>query len=489
MMMRKDSRFVTLRGNIASLSGGSLRANGGGLFLVATGIANLASFGFHLATSRLLGPAGYGTLGSLLGLVTAAALPSSAVQAAIGRRVALHQGQDQASTSPISAPPPAILRGALAGLACGLAVALLTPLVDDFLNLADPVPALLLAITVGLTVASIAPGGVLLGALRFRALALALTLGALSRLAFGSLLVGLGYRLTGATAGSMLGAAVSLACLLWPFRPRRVAGTVPATEATPSSASAVPGAERDQWAVVGPTLLAIAALAGVSTFLGVDTALARHFLGPRAAGDYAAAATIARVGLFLPGSIALAVFPRLAATQRVEDQRRLLREALGLTALVAGAAATVLALEPRLLTGAFFGQAYRGAAGPLVVLASAGVAVGLGSVLVYFFLSRHSPLALSWWAALGTLVVLVFFAHRGPLLIAWETVCVSGATTVLLLLSSMRAVRPRRGAATRQDLQSVQHAPLTPREDRSARLSFESDSPLPEETGQVLGEV
>lgn len=429
---------------MATVSGRGLRADGGGLFLIATVLANLASFGFHLSTSRLLGPAGYGALGSLLGLVTAAALPASALQAAVAQRVAT--GPDPTARAD-QRLPWALRHGALAGLAAMAAVAVATPLVDRFLNLRNPVPALFLAGTVGLTVASIAPGGALLGRLRFRLLALALVLGSCTRLALGTLLVAAGTGVAGASAASMLGAAASLAGLCWPVRaelrsalgarrsadrPSRLLGNRPA---------------------LGSALLALAALAGVSTFLGVDTALARHFLAPGVAGDYAAAATVARVGLFLPGSIALAAFPRLAAAPGPAEQRRLLAEALGLTGLVAGISATLVACLPRLVVGTLFGVAYRAAAGPLEILVWAGAAVGVGSVLVYFFLARRSPLALSWWLALASLVGVVLLAHSGSRMIAWATLGVTASATMFLLAVAGKTVglparerRPHHGA-------------------------------------------
>jgi O-antigen/teichoic acid export membrane protein len=408
----------------------SLAADGGWAYLLATVLANAASFGFHLTTSRLLGPAGYGALMSLLGLVTAAALPVSALQAAVAQALAARR------------PPPtgvlrqALLRSWALALGCSVAVAAVSPFIDRFLNLTTPLPALLLAATVGLTVASVVPGGALLGSLQFKPLALALTLGGAIRLASGTGLVAAGLGVTGAAVASVLAAAVTLAVLCWPLRrwlrrPAHPDDSGPVEDPAPGAVLAVG---------VRAALLAVVALAGVSTFLGVDAALARHFLAPRLAGSYAAAATVARIGLFLPGSVALAAFPRLVAAADPAEARRLLGEALGLTALVGGVAAAIIAAVPHLVVATLFGGAYRAAAGPLTVLAAAGAVVGLATVLVYFFLSRRSVLAATWWFAVAGLTGVVLVSHRSPLAVAWATLGVTCAMALALLLAAAAAL-------------------------------------------------
>ncbi|MFC0081410.1 oligosaccharide flippase family protein [Aciditerrimonas ferrireducens] len=408
----------------------SLAADGGWAYLLATVLANAASFGFHLTTSRLLGPAGYGALMSLLGIVTAAALPVSALQAAVAQALASRR------------PPSAgalrqtLLRSWALALLCVLVLAAASPLIDRFLDLTTPLPALLLAATVGLTIASVVPGGALLGTLRFKPLAVALALGGAVRLASGTGLVAAGLGVSGAAGASVLAAGTTLAVLCWPLRRtlrRPVHGVDARLAGDPQPGEALTVGLR-------AALLAVVALAGVSTFLGVDAALARHFLAPRLAGAYAAAATVARIGLFLPGSIALAAFPRLAATADPAEARQLLGEALGLTALVGGVAAAVIAAVPHLLVGALFGRAYRAAAGPLVVLAAAGAVVGLATVLVYFFLSRRSVVSATWWFAVAGLTGAVLVSHRSPLAVAWATLGVTCAMALALLLAAVGAL-------------------------------------------------
>lgn len=192
------------------------------------------------------------------------------------------------------------------------------------------------------------------------------------------------------------------------------------------------------------------ALAGVSAFLGVDSLLARHYLSKVDAGYYVAAATAARVALFLPGAVAMTVFPRLAAARGMHRElRRLLADALALTALLSGGAAAVIAAFPHLVITVLFGSAYQPAAGPLALLSAAAAAMGLASVLVYFFLAERSVLATSCWVAVALLAAVVVTVHQGLDTIAWMTLVVTASMTAVMGAAALGQRHPERRVARR----------------------------------------
>lgn len=485
-------------------------------FFVATLAYNGGNFVFHMAMSRMLGPDRYGALGSLLGLVTVAVLPVSALQAAVTQSIATRR-------SPLAtrrwAPEPdqgAATGGVVAlrrpfAWTCGGAGALLVllvvlaPMVDRFVSLRSPIPLLLLGAYVATAVATIVPQGVLIGRLRFRPVAASLVVGSVVRLLSGVVLVGAGLGLDAAAAASALSGIASLGIVLWPMRgelagryaraggalltdptqlavvtdpasvvavvtdPAELAVVVDAAElAVPPDAartSRAPGTigSRRPAAVsipsrsakhhglglqAGPAFLAVTALAGVSAFLGIDSLLARHYLSRLDAGYYVAAATAARVALFLPGAVAMTVFPRLAAAHGDHAQvRRLLRHALVVTVVLSGGAALFIAAFPHLVIAVLFGSAYTPASGPLSILAAAAAAMGIASVLVYFFLAQRSLAATICWAAVALVTGLIVVVHDGLDTIAWITLGVTGAMTALMTAMAFGLRHPDRASS------------------------------------------
>lgn len=430
----------------------SLAANGGLGFFVATLAYNGGNFVFHMVMSRMLGPDRYGALGSLLGYVTVAVLPVSALQAAVTqsvaeRRSARHHPARQAGG--LSRP---LRRTALAAAVVMVLLLAVSPWADRFVDVGSPLPLLLLGTYVATSVCTIVPQGVLIGRLQFRPVAAALVAGSVVRLASGVGLVGAGFGLDGAAAASALAGIATLVVVVWPLRGelglggaagRRTDAALPAAVPVgddepliPDLPSVAQRVDRPRDSIelrAGPAMLAVVALAGVSAFLGVDSVLARHFLSRVDAGYYVAASTAARVALFLPGAVAMTAFPRLAAARGAHHEvRRLLLEALGLTAVLSGGAAAVIAAFPHLFIAVLFGSAYQSAAGPLAILSAAAAAMGLASVLVYFFLAERSVLATGCWVAVVALAGLVVALHRGLDTIAWLTLAVTGSMTVVM---------------------------------------------------------
>lgn len=384
---------------------------------VALGVVNVSNFAFNLLMSRLLGVAVYGALGSLLGLATVVAVASGGAQAAVTQVVAAGGGAGSSRIVGIGRP---LRWGLLAGAAAMVAVAAATPGITSFLHIRGTLPVVWLAVYLVPLVACLLPQGVLLGQLRFRAVALANVAGAGTRLLAGAALVEAGFGLSGAVAASTLGGALMLALLVWPLRHdvRRGPGT-------------------DQLRLrLRAAMLSLVAVAGYSLFLGVDSVLARHFLAPEASGYYVAALTAGRIALFLPGAVAVIAFPYFAAANRdgPDAARRHLRSALAVVGALGAVAAAVMVAVPGLVVTTLFGARYRPAAGDVGILAVAAAAVGLVNVLTYFYLSRRSRRSLTVWAGIAAAAAGIAVFHASPGTVATVMLAVSAAVLAALLV-------------------------------------------------------
>lgn len=397
---------------------------GGGIaLLVATVLSNGGNFLFAVVMSRLLGADRYGALGSIIGFLTVVTVLVAAAQLAVAQTVA---GPVSRRALALELRRPVVVAAAV-GLGGLLLTAVLSPLLEGFLHLSTPGPVLLLGLVLFPTIAAAVPAGVLLGRQRYGFVGASLAVGALARLGIGVALVAGGLGLGGALWASVVGQALAYGVLLWPLRGELLGPT----RGVPLSLQ------------LGTAGLSLVALSGLSAFTAVDSILARHFLPRVTAGHYVAAATAARIALFAPGAVALVAFPRFAAIAAGEEgERRLLGEALVVTATLSVGAAAVLIAFPHLVVSVLFGASYAPAVPMLRVLGTAGAALGILSLLVYYHQARSSVVAAcSWFGVAVAALVIIIGAHDSGAVIAW--VMVASTLSVLSVALATALWRPR----------------------------------------------
>ena len=373
--------------------------------MIATTGVNGFNFLFHFLISRLLGPSHYGALGAVLNVIAVLAVPLSAVQLAVTRAVASGVGKGRISLRGLTVKATVCGAGAMA------AIWVLSPLIDDFLNLKSPVANLAIGIWVPIAVVGAVLQGALLGEMRYVPVAVVLFFGGGAlRLASGALLVSAGFGIGGAVAATVIGQAFTASALL----------VVARREVFAKRSDAIRISLRD-------AVLSIAALAGYTTLTGIDVFLARHFLAPVAAGRYAAAAIAGHIALFLPGALVTVAFPRLASANAAGvSARKTLTETLGLVTAIALAAFAVLAGVPRVVIDVLFGPNYLGAASIVWIIALVSVLLSVISLLTYFHVARRSLAALYSWAGVALVWVLVAMLHGGMETIADCMLAASG---------------------------------------------------------------
>jgi glycosyltransferase involved in cell wall biosynthesis/O-antigen/teichoic acid export membrane protein len=392
---------------------------GGWSFVVATtGVSGL-NFLFHLLVSRPLGPSDYGALGAVLNVISVLAVPLGAVQLAVTQAVVSGAGQDRTSLRRLTA------KATLWGIGAMVAVLVLSPLMDGFLNLKSPATDLALGIWVPLAVVAAVLQGALLGELRFVPVAVATFVGGGAlRLASGALLVSAGFGLGGAVTATVIGQVFTTATLLLIAR----------REVFAKGLDPIRISLRD-------ATLSVVALAGYTTLTGIDTFLARHFLAPVDAGRYAAAAIAGHIAMFLPGALVTVAFPRLVAANATGiSARKTLTETLGLVTVIGLAALVVLAGVPGLVVDALFGPKYLAAASIVGVIGLISVLLSITSLLTYFHVARRSMAALCSWAGVALVWVLVAVLHGGMETIAYCMLAASGLVFAAASVPAFAAV-------------------------------------------------
>jgi O-antigen/teichoic acid export membrane protein len=175
---------------------------GSGVIAVALGLMNVSTYGFTIIAARLLGPAEYGALAALLGLLLVVNVASLGLQATGARRVSAHP--EDATTIESDILAATYRSAAIVGLACLAA----SPIVTLVLRLDSWVAAALIGVTaVPLTIMG-GQSGLLQGERRWLPLAGIYVAAGLGRVVLGLVCLVAFDDATGAMFGIALGAVV-----------------------------------------------------------------------------------------------------------------------------------------------------------------------------------------------------------------------------------------------------------------------------------------
>lgn len=356
---------------------------GGAGIAVAIMVMNVATYSFQMVAARILGPAQYGGVASLMALLLVVAVAQLGLQATAARRIS-------ATPDHVAQIERVILRVTYrASLVLGLLMLAVAPIVWKVLRLDSIVPALLVAVaTVPLTVLG-GQIGILQGERRWLALgAMYLTMG-VPRLVIGGLFISV--RPTEGAA--MAGVALSL------FLPVVLGYVLLRHPRVPGADSAA----NELRPTLRETMTNSVALLAFFVLSNADIVIARNTLDSHDAGLYAGGLILTKAVLFLPQFVVVVAFPSMATT---DERRTALLRSLGLVT-VAGVCGVIGAWLLSDVAMIFIGGAeYSDVQSRLWLYAVLGTLLSMLQLLVYSVLARQGTRSTYLvWVAVGVLVV------------------------------------------------------------------------------------
>jgi O-antigen/teichoic acid export membrane protein len=372
----------------------------------------------NIAFARVLSPASYGDLSSLLALSVVVAVPFTAAQTRVASRVAMYAAERNWERVQY------VVRNSVAHLTLLALIATMIycatiPLIVHLFHLQAVGPALSLAALIFVSYLFPALQGALQGLERWIAFGLVGLSIASARLLFGIPWALVGGGAGGALAGQAIGMLFCLSGLIWVLR-HHVRRT--------GNAAAWAGLRRRP-DVTG--VVAGAAYVFFAVIANFDVVLAKIFLPPREAGGYAALSTIGSVVTFLPAAVAVIIVPNAT---RAGDSPRERAHVLRLCALMVAAAASI-AIIPALLAPTFvvkvmFGTRYLANTSGVLPIVCAGGGLALLYLLVTYTVAIEDT-RWTWLLALGVAVqfISISFFHGSVTQVAGTQ-----AVTVFVLL-------------------------------------------------------
>jgi O-antigen/teichoic acid export membrane protein len=292
----------------------------GGLML-----ANAIAYLYHMAMARLLAPADYGVLVTLLSLSYVLAVLMRSFQAWVIKAVAATSGASDGQ-------PGAVFMIAMRTLVPLGAAALVghwlaSGWVATFLHLDTPTPVIVLGLYAFSSFIVPVPRGMLIGLGRLHMASLIYVLEPAVRLLAGIGLVAWGLRVNGAITGYAIGNLIVFAIALLPMRALLY-------RASPQAHPADNARMLDRY-----TLLVLIVNACLALISNIDQIAVKHFFSEQVAGNYAVAFLLGQIISMTTGSLGWVIFARAALLPPDDPRHRgLLMRGL----LVIGALASML---------------------------------------------------------------------------------------------------------------------------------------------------
>jgi O-antigen/teichoic acid export membrane protein len=145
----------------------------------------------------------------------------------------------------------------------------------------------------------------------------------------------------------------------------------------------------------------------------LDMLLVNYFFPAHEAGLYAAASILGKAVLYLPGGIALALFPMVAENHaRDEESSHLLLQALGLTLILCGIGATLYFLGGEWFVQLMYGEKYREAGKLLRFYGFSILPMSIVMVMEYYLIAKGRVLFAYLFMLIAPLqVVAVYYFH------------------------------------------------------------------------------
>lgn len=392
---------------------------------IAMAVAYAGTYLLAVVASRLLDNSQYGVFASLLAVLTVVTVPGFALQAVIARR---------AATSAI-ALREAIVIGLIVGVGCGALAMALLPALQDFLHLGGiSGMAAALGATLPLSVLS-AIQGWLQGRERFSALATVLLLAGGGKLLGGLVPLLLGGGADSSLVGiSVVTALVTLAAAASP----RLTGRRHASGAGP-----VLLIRQIPWSELGSAAIGFGGLLLLSN---LDLLLARHSLTGSASGHYAAATVVAKVALWIPQGVALAVLPRLAHDH---SRAAALRASIVMTVAFGVVSCLVMLAFGGVAMRVTFGPSYASLGSTAWIFALQGTALALTQLMVIADIAQRRRGVLTVILVAAVIETAAVFAV-GPTSIKGLITIAAITAVALAVIATLRQSRSCQWAASSQ---------------------------------------
>lgn len=395
--------------------------SGASIIFLSSQLASFLNFLFNLFMSRNLLPADYGTLVSLISLMTLSTLPASAVIPTIVNFGASYFAKKDFSMTRglfLKVTKPFLIFGVFA-----FAIFFIfTKTISQFLNIQNESLLILTGLSVLLSFVSIANIPLLQAKLEFTFISFLNIVTALLKLSLGILFVFVGFAVGGAMWALFLSSFIPYILTFIPLR------------FLLNTKMSSPHIGFDKLFTYGAP--AAFASFGLASFITTDILLVKHFFDPDLAGSYAVLSLLGRIIFFFSAPIATVMFPLITQKHtKNENFHEIFRLSLVLVLLSSAAITIFYFIYPEFVIRLSTKEAYLPVASYLGIFGVFVSTYSLLSITTNFYLSIKKTaifLPIIIGAILQTILIWVY--HQNFLQIILISLAIVSLLLFLLLV-------------------------------------------------------
>lgn len=316
-----------------------------GTVIITVGLmlSNVINYAFQAIMGRLLSPADYGTLNSLLSLSVIIGVPAGILSASL-----IKVSSELLARSDFRRLTYLFWRLVVYSLASGFAIFFIFLMIENslaaYLNIPDKSLILIFGLLMAIALFRVIPFAYLQGLLRFKGFAFSVTMQSVLRFIIPIIFIVAGYGLRGVLGGLVISGL--MAALL--------AVAVLKKNLTHLEKSDLSDFYRK---IILFSIPVFFIQFGMQALNNIDVIMVKKFFEPDMAGYYAGVVTMGKMFLFGAGTIVTVMFPIISNTfAKNEDTKPVFKQFLSFQVILIAAGLFVFNFFPKLITLIFFGE-------------------------------------------------------------------------------------------------------------------------------------
>jgi O-antigen/teichoic acid export membrane protein len=406
---------------------GSTLVKGSLLIFIANNAANFGNFLYNLFMGRLLGPEKYGELGAVLSVLVLAGVPLGILGLLVIKIVSAYWGKKDLSQvhSFYTFLTPKLLLG---GIAVGIFLVVIQPLISEFIHIESNLSILLVAGFLTFSFLYTSNRSFLTGLMRFPLVTVNGIVEIVIKLIVAIVLVLFNFGVAGAISGLLTGAVAAL--ILSVVELRIIFGKVIRSKVKKMET----GILTDSFM---PVLLVSLSM---TFFITVDIILVRHFFSSFQAGQYTALSAVGRIGFYGVSPVISVMFPLISgrAARGVTYILPLLGT-LVFVLLVSSGLVFINFLFPNAIISLLYGAKYSSMSSLLGMYSFFITIYAINAVLTYFLLSvsYYKPMILLFIISMSQ-GVLIFIFHNSISDVIWTNIITGSIYLAAVLVFTVK---------------------------------------------------
>ncbi|MDO8638371.1 MAG: oligosaccharide flippase family protein [Candidatus Daviesbacteria bacterium] len=393
--------------------------SGSAIMIIGSNSVSFINYLYHFVMGRMLGPANYGELVSLISLIGLLGMIPGAASLVIVKQFSSAKDVTEINNL-IGWFKTKIF---IFSLIFSLLILIFSPYISSFLNINKVSYLILISIFFLFSLQSGFIRAILQGLLKFKEMVLSILVENGLKLILSILLVYLGFQIGGVmialVISSLLGFYITNSYL----------------KHTSVHTSFSPDVKSMLTFILPVTIQSIA----VTSLYSSDVILVKHFFPAHEAGIYAALSTLGKIIFFGTGPIAAVMFPLVSRRKATgQNYRKIFFNSFIATSMLAIIISVVYWLIPSFAINLLYGGAYIEAADLLIWFGIFMSLFTLSSLLINFNLSLgKTKVVILPLIAAFIQIVLIWFYHQNLLTIVLESTLITALLLVLLLIYSI----------------------------------------------------